>query len=202
MLQLLRAHDGDTGEDTRVMNPDEVQHINLKIFVDGGTGLSLADILADATVVFHRWIKDGVCPEMLIDVADYGHVSGGPGVLLIGLEANYSFDNRENRLGLLYNRKAALNGSNGTFQARLAQAHGAALNACDRLEREAAFAGRLRFDRKRLEVFVNDRLLAPNTEETWQTLRPVLESFFEGSQIERQGEPRDLFRVAVTRKSD
>ena len=40
--------------------------------------------------------------------------------MLIGHEANYSLDNRENRLGLLYNRKAPLD---GTFQSRLGQAH-------------------------------------------------------------------------------
>ena len=49
--------------------------------------------------VFHQWIRDSVCPEMLIDVADYRHVPAGPGVMLIGHEANYSLDNRENRLG-------------------------------------------------------------------------------------------------------
>ena len=142
--------------------------------------------------------RDSVCPEMLIDVADYRHVPAGPGVLLIGHEANYSLDNRENRLGLLYNRKAALD---GTFQSRLAQAHRAALEACDRLEQEAPFRGKLKFDRNALEVFVNDRLLAPNNDETWQALRPELEKFFAGFTIERRGEPRDLFRVAVTKSA-
>ena len=95
---------------------------------------------------------------------------------------------------LLYNRKAALD---GTFQSRLEQAYRAALEACDRLEQEAAFRGKLKFDRNALEVFVNDRLLAPNTDETWQALRPELEKFFSGFTIERTGEPRDLFRVTV-----
>jgi hypothetical protein len=174
-------------------DPDAIQHINLKIFIaDAG-----AFDLADAIPVFHQWVRDGVCPEMLIDVADYRHVSAGPGVLLIGHEANYSFDNRENRLGLLYNRKAALD---GTFQSRLAQAHRAALEACDRLEQEAPFRRKLKFDRTAIEVFINDRLLAPNNEETWQSLCPELEKFFSGFTIQRTGEPRDLFRVAVSAK--
>jgi hypothetical protein len=168
-----------------------MQHINVKIFAADASSVNVADSVG----VFHRWIKDTVCPEMLIDVAEYRHVPAGPGVLLIGLEANYSFDERENRLGLLYNRKDALEGS---FQSRLAQAHQAALAACDRLEQEAVFDGKLKFDRSRLEVFVNDRLLAPNTDETWQALKPELEKYFAGSKIERRGEPRDLFRVAVT----
>jgi hypothetical protein len=132
---------------------------------------------------------------MLIDVAEYRHVPAGPGILLIGLEANYSLDDRENRLGLLYNRKTALD---GTFQSRLAQAHESALEACDRLENDPAFGGKLRFDRDKVEVFINDRLLAPNTAETWQSLKPELERYFPGAKIERSGEARDLFRVEVS----
>jgi hypothetical protein len=191
MLQLLRAHDSGAGEGYGLIDAEAVQHINLKIFVEDAGAIELAD----AVGVFHQWIKNSVCPEMLIDVADYRHVPEGPGVLLIGHEANYSLDNRENRLGLLYNRKAALD---GTFESRLAQAHRAALDACDRLEREAVFRGKLKFDRNALEVAVNDRLLAPNNEETWQVLRPELEKFFTGFEVERRGEPRDLFRVSIT----
>lgn len=173
-----------------MIDPDSVQHINVKVFA-----VDFGDMdLGDAVGVFHRWIKDTVCPELLIDVAEYRHVPAGPGVLLIGHEANYSFDNRENRVGLLYNRKDSVE---GTFQSRLAQAHGAALAACDRLERDAAFGGKLKFDRSELEVFINDRLLAPNDDETWSALRPELEKYFAGSVIERRGEPRDLFRVSV-----
>jgi hypothetical protein len=175
------------------MDPDTIQHINLKIFVQDPGAFELAD----AIPVFHQWIRDSVCPEMLIDVADYRHVSAGPGILLIGHEANYSFDNRENRLGLLYNRKATLD---GTFQTRLGQAYRAALDACDRLEQETPFRGKLRFDWSKIEVFINDRLLAPNNDETWQALRTELEKFFGGYTIQRTGEPRDLFRVGVTKE--
>ncbi len=171
--------------------PESIQHINVKVFTQSADTVRLAD----AVPVFHQWIRDGACPEMLIDVADYLHVPAGPGILLIGHEANYSLDNRENRLGLLYNRKAVLD---GTLQSRLKQAHEAALAACEKLEQEAVFDGKLKFNRKALEIFVNDRLLAPNTEETWQVLRPELEKAFSGFQFERTGEPRDLFRVRLT----
>lgn len=175
-----------------MIDPETVQHINLKIFVEDEKAFAMSA----ATVVFHRWIRESACPEMLIDVADYAHVSAGPGLLLIGHEANYSFDNRENRLGLLYNRKAPLD---GTFQSRLRQAHRAALDACERLEGEPEFGGKLKFNRDAMEVFVNDRLLAPNNDETWVALRPELEGEFAGYTIRRIGEPRDLFRVSVTR---
>lgn len=167
-----------------------IQHINIKIFARDSSAVHLEDAIG----IFHQWIRDRVCPEMLIDVADYMHVHEGPGILLIAHEANYSLDQRGGRLGLLYNRKAELD---GTFGDRLAQAHKAALAACDRLEQEAPFKGKLEFDRRSIEFFVNDRLLAPNTDETWQAVRPELESYFAGSTLTRTGEPRDLFRVLV-----
>ena len=176
-------------------NPETVQHINVKVLVEDAGAVQLTD----AVKVFHQWIRDSICPEMLIDVADYRHVPAGPGVLLIGHEANYSFDERENRLGLLYNRKASLD---GTFQSRLGQAHGTLLQACARLEDEAVFRGKLKFNRNALEVFVNDRLLAPNNDETWQMLRPEIEKYFPEFKVERLGEPRDLFRVSVTKTGD
>lgn len=170
-----------------------MDHINVKIFVDPASEIQLGD----AVGVFHGWIKAGdVCPETLIDVAEYLHVPAGPGVLLIGHEANYSLDNRENRPGLLYNRKTVLEGG---LREKLAQAHEAALKACDSLEKAPVFAGKLKFDRNNLEVFVNDRLLAPNTDATWQAVKPELESYFAGYTVARQGEPRELFRVSVTK---
>ncbi len=172
-----------------------MQHINVKIFARE------ADIrLGDAIPVFHRWIQDRACEEMLVDVADYQHVPNGPGVMLIAHEANYSLDQTEGRLGLLYNRKGVLDGDT---QDNLRQAFRAALAACRRLEEEPPFRGRLRFDPGECEVLINDRLIAPNTEETWQALRPELERFCEALygagafQLERRGEPRDRFRVGV-----
>lgn len=174
-----------------------MQHVNIKIFADR------ADIrLEDAIPVFHQWIQDSVVPELLIDVADYKHVPDGPGVLLIGHEANYSLDQTGGRLGLLYNRKAVVEGDAQTV---LRQAFDAALSAARRLETAAPFAGRLHFDEGDVEVLINDRLLAPNTDATWEALRPELERFFasvygEGRfTLERRGEPRERFRVGVRR---
>jgi hypothetical protein len=175
-----------------------VQHLNVKIYAWPAVDGSLPIDLADAIPVFHRWIQGKAVDEMLVDVADYGHVQEGPGVLLVAHEANYSLDQRDGRLGLLYSRKAALEGDT---QSKLRQGFRAALRACSLLEQEARFAGKLRFDAGECEVAVNDRLLAPNTEETWQALKPELEQFFVAVygagafELERRGEPRDLFRV-------
>ena len=42
--------------------------------------------------VFHRFIRDSVFDELMIDVADYGHVKDGPGVVLIGHASDYFAD--------------------------------------------------------------------------------------------------------------
>jgi hypothetical protein len=193
VLQLPWPDDRGAGKGYCVkVNPDAVQHINLKIFIEDAGAVSLDE----AVKIFHRWIKDNLCTEMMIDVADYQHVPAGPGVMLIGHEANYSLDNREKRLGLLYNRKAVLD---GTFQSRLAQAHEAALAACQRLEAEELFRGKVKFDRNSIELAVNDRLLAPNNDETWSVLEPRIKEEFPGYTLKRVGEPRDLFRVSLTK---
>src|SRR5229473_5672560 len=80
-----------------------IQHVRVKVFARQPAPIDQGDAIA----VFHRWIQNRECPEMLIDVADYRHVPDGPGVMLIGHEASYSLDNTKGRLGLLYSRKQA-----------------------------------------------------------------------------------------------
>lgn len=178
------------------MNP--IQHVRVKIFAREPAPIDLGD----AIPVFHRWIQERICPEQLIDVADYRHVPAGPGVMLIGHQANYSLDLTKNRLGLLYARKQA----GGEAQENLKQAFDAAREACERLEREPAFTGKLRFDPADCEFSINDRLLAPNNGETYRALRPEFERFLAGLwgegayAMEHAGEPRELFRIAARRR--
>jgi hypothetical protein len=105
-------------------------------------------------------------------VADYRHVPNGPGVMLIGHEADYSFDHNAGRYGMLYNRKAPVDGTNAD---RLRQALSAAAKASERLEVEAD--GQLKFSRSELELTINDRALAPNTAETLAECQPEIEAF-------------------------
>ena len=173
-----------------------MQHVNIKIFAQSSRNVNVAD----AIPVFHRWIQQRDLPELLIDVADYTHVPEGPGVLLIAYEANYSLDYARNQLGLLYNRKAA---ETGDAQEQLRQAYQAALSACRRLEKEPEFTGALRFDPSHLEIVWNDRLLHPNTDESWRAVQPETQQFFDGVfgpgkySVERQGEPRERLRAVV-----
>ena len=105
----------------------ELEHVNVKLLIDNSEEIDLEPLIP----VFHSWIQEQVCEELLLDVADYRHVYAGPGVVLIGHEADYGVDNTDNQLGVRYNRKAALPGSN---QDRFTQATRAALTACQRLE--------------------------------------------------------------------
>jgi hypothetical protein len=160
----------------------ELQHVNVKIFVEHEGAVDPERFLG----VFHRWIRDKVLDELLIDVADYRHVPDGPGILLAGHDAIYSLDHTDGRWGLRYNRRTVLDGSN---QDRLRQAFQAAAWACALLEEELRDEAigtvpvgdsprfNIRFSRTEFELFVNDRGLAPNTAESFAGCKAELEGF-------------------------
>ena len=148
----------------------ELQHINVKLLVENSEQLDL-----DAVVnVFHSWIQDQISDELLLDVADYRHVHHGPGIVLIGHEADYSIDNTDGQLGLRYNRKARLEGSN---QDRLTYATRAALLAAERLQADARLNGKCNFNGQHIQIFINDRVIAPNVAETRHAIQPEFRSF-------------------------
>lgn len=173
-----------------------LQHVNVKLMLDSPADTDLAPLIP----IFHSWIKGQIFEELLLDVADYRHVPAGPGVVLIGHQANYSVDNIDNRLGVRYNRKAELDGGN---HYRLTQAARAALIACQRLEAEPSLAGKFHFSGRELELFINDRLLAPNSEATFDAARPDLQQFaeklFRGPRYSllHNPDPRKLFGVSL-----
>jgi hypothetical protein len=170
-----------------------VQHINIKFFLENPEAVNLADYAA----VFNTWIQKQRLEELLIDVADYLHVHNGPGIMLIGHEADYSLDNRAGRLGLLYNRKEQLD---GTTQEKLAQAARAALTAAQILEKENG----LKFNGSEVQLIINDRLLVPNTAETFAALEFELREFFgrlcDGAEytLSHHTDARERFTVNVS----
>ncbi len=178
------------------LGPMEFQYINIKLYLDDSRKVNLGDVVP----IFHSWIQDQSCEELLIDVTDYRHVHGGPGVVLIGHQADYSLDNTDDRLGIRYNRKEFLEGNN--FD-RFKQAMRSALIACQQLESDARLNGSFRFGQKEFHLYINDRLLAPNVEATYSAAKPELDDFFQnlfgGSDysIRHNGDPRRLFGVSV-----
>jgi len=174
----------------------QLQHVNVKLLVENPEQANLEALIP----VFHSWIENQNGDELLIDVADYTHVPAGPGIVLIGHEGNCSVDNTGNRLGVRYNRKTAFDGGN---QDCLAQAARAALTACRRLEAEPRLDGKIRFNGQDIEIFINDRLLAPNDAATREALDADLHLFsrklFRGMEysISYGDDPRSLFTAFV-----
>jgi hypothetical protein len=147
----------------------ELQHVNVKLFAAGEPALDLEQLIR----VFHAWTATQALPEMLVDVADYRHVPAGPGVVLVGLEADYAWDQAQDRDGLLYNRKAFVGGSN---EDRFQQALHAAATVGLKLEHEVG--PELKLSCHELQLLINDRALAPNTPETAAVCLPQLQQFF------------------------
>lgn len=150
----------------------------------------------DYVPVFHRWIRESVLTETLVDVVSYTHVADGPAVVLIGHERDYALDRGGKRLGLLVSHKR---GAPVDFRQALARA----AKAAKLLEGDTGPAKPIRFRTDELVVRLADRLNAPNTDETYERMLPELRSAFEsvyGSSLElaRIGAPRELFTVRVS----
>lgn len=175
----------------------DIQRASVKFFLENSEGLDLDALIP----VFHGWIRDGrIEDQLLIDVADYRHVPGGPLLMLVGHEAHYVIDAEDGELGLLYN---ARRDEIGPAPERLRDAFVHAVRACRLLESEPSFKG-VHFSTSRLLVRVVSRLAAPNRDETMEAFRADLESFlgevFPGQtcSLRRvEDDPRGPFRVDV-----
>lgn len=145
-----------------------LQKVNVKLFAENREELPLPHFIE----VFNSWIQrsDGD----YYDLADYSHMHTGPGIILVSHAVNISVDETGNRRGLLYNQKGLLNGSNRENLRRIFRL---ALENCRKLEKESSLQGRLRFVGNEALVIINDRLLAPNTPETFDAVKLDLEEF-------------------------
>ena len=148
---------------------DDLQRCGLKVFFEPGANPDVRAFIP----IFHRWIQTGAVDGLLIDVADYTHLTDGPAVLLAGHEGNYAIDRTEGRLGLYYYRKQP---AGGALADRLALIGRTLLAAAVRLEKDAA-GGECRFAGNELQFVANDRLLAPPGPATVAALRPHLAAF-------------------------
>ncbi len=142
-------------------HPPIPQRLTVKRFLDRPEALDLAA----AIPVFHRWIQEQAAPELLIDVADYRHVTNGPGVILVGHQADYGLDQTGGRPGLLYRRKRDFP---PTLGEALEQAFRHLAQAEQRLSQELGLV----FRPQELELALVDRLRYPNTAVTASTVAP------------------------------
>ena len=143
---------------------DRLQRFAVKLYLERGSTLAPRSCIE----IFHRWIQERAVPGLLIDVADYTHLTGGPRVVLVAHEGHYALDDADGRMGLVYTRRRPLN---GTLPERLAMAAGALLAAAMRLEQDTADLadGGAEFVANELAVVANDRLAAPPTDAAAET---------------------------------
>lgn len=145
-----------------------IYRVGMKICAEDPSQVGLREFVP----VFHRWIQRGVVEGPLLDVVDYSHVSGGPGVLLAAFDANYSVDLSDGMLCFVGYRKRP---SSMSLEDTLLWNAKRVVALCAELEAEPAFQKGLRFAGGVVQVFSNDRLLAPNTDSTEAQWRPALQ---------------------------
>jgi hypothetical protein len=145
----------------------DIQKIRVKILTDAPPTLNLDPFLS----IFGRWRTETEHPAQWVDLADYAHMSRGPGIVLIGHQCNFSFDLGGTSPGILYVSKRGLD---GPAEDRLRRVLCNALDLSRRLLAEPEFPPEVRIHSGSLELKFNDRLETPNTDETDRLLRPVV----------------------------
>jgi hypothetical protein len=174
----------------------DLQKLNVKLFVEPPNAVPLTDFIE----IFHGWIQatDGIYH----DVADYSHMQAGPGIVLVANDANLSIDESDKRRGLLYSRKSPLGGSNVE---KLRAVLRCGLENFRKLEREPRLNGKFRLLGDEALIAVNDRLTAPNTDESFAAVAPQIEAVakhvFAGAEISLEREPDRRRKFAVRVKA-
>jgi hypothetical protein len=174
----------------------ELQHLVAKIHVDGPLGIDPAKVVD----IFHKWVATQSLPGvLLVDVAELLHVPKGPGVVAVGVEADYALENTGGIWGILSRRKNVLPGTNAD---RIAEALGGAAHVGMLLQE--AFAGALKLSQSEFELIVNDRGIVPNTPQSYAAAVPEIEAALkkllghgEFKLTRHDKEPRQRFGVTV-----
>lgn len=175
----------------------DLHKIGIKIFAGEGSNTELVEFIP----VFHRWIQNKLIDQLLLDVADYSHIQAGPGIVLVAHEGNYAVDETGGRRGLLYYSKEKILAENLAEKICIVAAH--TLKACQLLNGDAEISSKISFPGNELEIFSNDRLLAPNTEETWKAIEPGVRTFLDklyagqDYSIIRNNDPKERFQLTV-----
>ncbi|HEY4106608.1 MAG TPA: hypothetical protein VGM44_22060 [Polyangiaceae bacterium] len=168
------------------------ERFQLKIYLESSEHFELEALVP----VLHRFIREQVLKELVIDVVDYGHVPNGPGVVLIGHAADYYVGSLDGRLGLVYSRKRA----NLAPEARLEDGLRRVVNFARLLEQDNTV--KLRFRTNELSLKLTDRLLAPSDDATLAAMQSEVTALFGrvygGSvSVERIAEERGPLALAI-----
>lgn len=158
-------------------------------------------VASDYIGIFHRWIQQSRIDQLLIDVHNYSHVPGGPGIILIAHESYHCIDQKGGREGLWYRVRR---GTPEDPSQALAGALKRALDACQLLQEDSG--GKVTFSGASVRLSFEDRLRAPNDDATFEALEPQLQAlasswFGAGAAIAREPDPRANFAVTMAADS-
>ncbi|HET7539952.1 MAG TPA: hypothetical protein VFK05_08770 [Polyangiaceae bacterium] len=142
------------------------ERLQLKLYLEPSEHFELEALVP----VFHRFIREQVLKDLVIDVVDYAHVPDGPGVVLIGHAADYYLGALDGAYGLVYSRKRG----GPAPEARLEDALRRLVNAARLLEQENGLG--LRFKSNELSLRLTDRLRAPNDDATFTSTQAEVEA--------------------------
>ena len=176
----------------------ELDHFCIKFFINLPAVLPSHKLIE----IFHGWIQHQKLDHQMVDVADYSHVPRGSGVLLKGYEYDVSVEpGKDNKNGLLY--RSWISNSNTTEQ-RLGHAWYESFKAARLFGSDFAKDQAIVFDSKQFVIQVNDRMLAPNTIQTWEKYESHFQSGLASSLGHTQfrlsyvqNDPRELFSISV-----
>ncbi len=179
------------------MSGPPVQQLEVELELADGATVDQAALIP----IFHRWIQEDRlgADTLLIDVADYRHVPGGPGVMLIADGAQWRMDEGGGRTGLVYARKRD---PLGEPAAKLEEAFRNLLRAAVALEAEPALRGTLRFAGDRARVTVMSRLALAGDQASYAAFAPAVRAFaarlWDGeAEVGPAFEPREPLAVAI-----
>jgi hypothetical protein len=147
----------------------DLQRISIKINSEAGSDLSLDPFLE----IFGRWRADKAHPAEWIDLADYAHVPKGPGIVLIGVKAMFSFDLTAPASGLLYVTRRGLT---GTPEQRIKAALRNGFDLARRITAEKNYPAAAKLRTDSLELRFPDRLTTPNTPATDAIMGPAIKA--------------------------
>jgi len=175
----------------------DLHKFGIKFFAQGAEQIDILKLIP----IYHRWIQQSALEDLLIDVADYSHVPSGPGVMLIAHEGNYALDETGHERGVVYYSKHKLSGD---LSERFAQVAQRALKAAELMSADADLEGALKVPGNRLQLFANDRLVAPNTDAVYAELEPAFKAFLDrlyagaAYKLEREADPKERLSVRVS----
>lgn len=180
----------------------DLQRIQIKLLTNAPHDLRLEPFLD----IFGRWRHDKPAENSAgwVDVADYAHVARGPGILLAGYHAHFSFDMADPAPGSLYYARKGLSGSTVD---RVSAALKVCLELTKRLAAEPEFPPGIEFRTDCLELHFPDRLETPNMAETDTELHPVVQRALDmlyglnGYSLTPHEDPKQPYGFSVWAKS-